>query len=192
MAKRAEDRKIYDRVPMEYFLARCRMIDRAGLNVTIKSENPESDGSVWFRLHHGMTMQSYGEKITITLRPRTDGTDVHILSECAMPTQIVDYGKNKQNCAAIFRYIDAGIIPADAPKKAAPQSPAMQQPVQQGIPVQQPSPVQPGTPVQQPSSIQPEAPMPGLLPYVFCTECGTKNERSSNFCKICGAKLLKL
>ena len=67
MAKRAEDRKTYNGVPMDYFVQKCRAIDGAGLNVNLKSENPGDNGSMWFRVHHGMTMTSYGEKITITL-----------------------------------------------------------------------------------------------------------------------------
>ena len=62
------------------------------LDMSLKSENPTNTG-VWFRIHHGMSMVSYGEKIAVTLTPDGNGTHVHILSECGMPTQLVDYGE---------------------------------------------------------------------------------------------------
>lgn len=180
MAKRAEDRKTYNGVPVDYFAQLCRTIDGAGLNVNLKSENPGDNGSIWFRVHHGMTMTSYGEKITITLKPQGNGTDVHILSECAMPTQLVDYGKNKQNCAAIFGYFDRSIQQAAAGPMFIDRSAAYQsapQPAAMGVPQPQPAP-----------AVQPQA---AAQPFVFCVECGTKNDRSANFCMKCGAKLIK-
>ncbi len=185
MARRAEDRKTYNNVPMDYFLEKCRNIDFAGLNVNLKSENPGDNGAVWFRIHHGMTMTSYGEKITVTLAPLGTGTDVHILSECAMPTQIVDYGKNKQNCAAVFRYLESGIQQFTAPRQAYRNPPA-------GYPY----PPQPGMQApygqQQDLYARPPQSTPNApKPFVFCTECGTKNGRGCNFCMNCGTKLIK-
>ena len=187
MAKRAEDRKTYNGVPMDYFVQKCRAIDGAGLNVNLKSENPGDNGSMWFRVHHGMTMTSYGEKITITLTPVANGTDVHILSECAMPTQLVDYGKNKQNCAAIFGYFDKGIQQIAAAPMTNDRSMTYAQP-QAGMMGQQPQPVP--VPVVQPQ-VQQAAPQAAAQPFVFCVECGAKNDRSANFCMKCGAKLIK-
>ena len=79
------------------------------LNLELKSENPNGVG-VWFRFHHGVTFTSWGEKITITVNPATPcSVDVTIESECAMPTQIIDYGKNTQNVRNIFEYIEKHI-----------------------------------------------------------------------------------
>lgn len=79
------------------------------LNLELKSENPMLD-YIWFRFHHGTTMLSWGEKITITLTETGDSsTKVDILSECGMPTQIIDYGKNKQNVCNIYEYLQRNV-----------------------------------------------------------------------------------
>ncbi len=76
------------------------------LNLELKSENPTSTG-VWFRFHHGTTFSSWGEKITVTLTPLPSNiTKVDVKSECGMPTQVVDWGKNRQNVCNILEYIE--------------------------------------------------------------------------------------
>lgn len=81
----------------------------AELNLEMKSENPTATG-VWYRFHHGMTMASYGEKITVTLNVINGGlVQVNIHSECGMPTQVVDWGKNKSNVEVVFNYIEAAL-----------------------------------------------------------------------------------
>lgn len=65
------------------------------LRIEMKSENIENT-RVWYRFHHGVTFTSWGEKITITLTPMTPTTtSVIILSECGMPTQVIDWGKKQ-------------------------------------------------------------------------------------------------
>ena len=79
------------------------------LRTELKSENPTPTG-VWFRLHHGVTFTSWGEKITVTLTPlRENVTQVTIHSECGMPTQVIDWGKNKQVVCNIYEYLAAHI-----------------------------------------------------------------------------------
>lgn len=119
MARRADEKRSYP-VNINYFADKSRNINSAGLNLSFQSENPTPDGGVWFRIIHGMSFSSYGEKITITLTPTPTGTDVHILSECGMPTQLVDYGKNKSNVQVIFNYLEQGMPMAGA--YAAPQA----------------------------------------------------------------------
>ena len=80
------------------------------LNLELKSENPLPTG-VWYRFHHGMSMASYGEKITVTLNAMNDGSlQVTIHSECGMPTQVVDWGKNKSNVEVIFNYLESTVV----------------------------------------------------------------------------------
>jgi hypothetical protein len=125
MGKKAQDTKNYS-VPRDFFVQKLRNIESAGLNLALKSENPVA-GGVWFRIHHGMTMRSYGEKITVTLTDVNGGTRVDILSECGMPTQIIDYGKNASNVKVIFRYLENGLPAANAQTRtAAPEQPAAQ------------------------------------------------------------------
>ena len=163
MAASAQEGRIYP-VAMDFVLWKLRNIETAGLNLSLKSENPEQNGSIWFRIHHGMSMASYGEKITVTVAPAQGGTSIHILAQCGLPTQVIDYGKNKKNVAAIFRYIEDGMNAAPPAQQYAAQP--VQQPVQQ--------------PVAQPA--------PGAVKY--CPNCGAPNNPQSNFCIQCGTRLL--
>ena len=80
------------------------------LNLELKSENPEN-GCIWYRFHHGVTFTSWGEKITVTLIPRGENlTSVIIRSECGLPTQFVDWGKNQSNVNHIFKYIEEALL----------------------------------------------------------------------------------
>ena len=168
MGAKAEDVRTYDRVPMSFFLGKCRAIESGGLNVALKSENSEQDGRVWFRIHHGMTMMSYGEKITITLLPYGSGTRVHVHSTCGLPTQVIDYGKNRQNVNNIFKYLEDGI--ASAAAAIQPQRTVAPQP-QRTV-----APQQPGLQAQR--------------DFIFCTECGARNPWRSRFCSSCGKPII--
>ncbi len=145
------------------------------LNIEMKSENPMPNG-VWYRFHHGVTFTSWGEKITITLTPASPtATNVHIKSECGMPTQVIDWGKNKQVVCNVYecmernyqRYISTappvqqGQIPTPAPIATAP-APIATAPVQ-------------------------ESPAPTA--NKFCTNCGAPIHTEANFCGGCGTKL---
>lgn len=142
------------------------------LNFELKSENVTPTG-VWYRFHHGVTFTSWGEKITITLSetaPSNVRIDVH--SECGMPTQIIDWGKNKQNISAIFEYISrnlsryVAVAPAAAP--SAPQTAS--------------APAAPATPQ---AATAPVAPSQERR---FCFNCGARLNRGALFCSNCGAK----
>ena len=90
------------------------------LNLELKSENPDGE-RVWYRFHHGVTFTSWGEKITITLTPRSENlTSVVILSECGMPTQFIDWGKNKSNVNNIFKYIEQTLLTPCASSEHTP------------------------------------------------------------------------
>ena len=104
MAHSAQEARVLNR-NIETIKDKIRQIGSSNLNVVIKSENNTNTGC-WFRIHHGMSFVSYGEKITVTLTYLgEDKTQIDVVSECGMPTQIIDYGKNKKNVAAIFNYI---------------------------------------------------------------------------------------
>ena len=79
------------------------------LRTEIKSVNPTPTG-VWYRIHHGASFTSWGEKITITLTMLGEAmTQVNIHSECGMPTQVIDWGKNKQVVCNVYEYLEASI-----------------------------------------------------------------------------------
>ncbi len=191
MGAKAENQKIYP-VSIEYFAAKTRAIGASGLNLSLKSENPMPDG-VWFRILHGMSAASYGEKITVTLKALPGQTSVHIHSECGLPTQLVDYGKNRKNVEAIFAYFEQGIESAPAAPAVQTVAPAPQQtpaPEPQPTPAPQPEPVP--APALQPATAPQPAPAPQpVRTHVFCASCGAKNNINANFCYGCGRKLYK-
>ena len=132
----------------------------ATLNLDLKSENPSPQG-VWFRFHHGATFTSWGEKITITLTAvSANATLVDVFSECGMPTQIADWGKNKQNVCNILEYIEA---------KVSTRAP---QPAQYAQSVQYAQPVRPAAQV-------------GVK---YCFHCGKQIPQDALFCTSCGTK----
>ena len=94
------------------------------LNLELKTENPTPSG-VWYRFHHGVTFTSWGEKITVTLTPISDNSvNVEVFSECALATQVIDFGKNRRNADAIMRYIDNNIARYSHVSEAVYNSPA--------------------------------------------------------------------
>ena len=107
MARKAEGSKSYP-VDINILIGKCRAVEAAHMGMSLKSENP-TDAGVWFRIHHERTRKSYGEKITVTLTKTDTGTDVHILSQVGMPTQLTDGGTNQKNVDLIFEYLGRGI-----------------------------------------------------------------------------------
>ena len=132
------------------------------LNIEMKSENPSPPG-VWYRFHHGVSFTSWGEKITITLMPLDPyNVRIDIHSECGMPTQIIDYGRNKRNVCNIFEYI----VPNLARFAGA------------------------ATPTVAPNTIPLTAPnaFPLASPTKYCTGCGAQIGSTARFCTACGAQ----
>ena len=57
----------------------------------------------WVYASKGFSFGSWGENIRVWMTPSEKGTIVHILSECSMPAQLVDWGKNTDNVLAFER-----------------------------------------------------------------------------------------
>ena len=131
------------------------------LKLELKSANPTADG-IWYRFHHGTSFTSWGEKITITLvRMSSEKTTMTIHSECGMPTQIVDWGKNAQNVCNIYEYIEREAKSGSAVKTAPTPAPAQKEPPKQKAD----------------------------QPIFFCTYCGAGVVKNAVFCVKCGKKL---
>lgn len=83
---------------------------------------------VTFYYTTGVTFTSWGEEIQITIAATSaEQVLMTIHSECAMPTQIVDWGKNKENVTRITNYINQNISRYTmTPPPAAPAAPAQQ------------------------------------------------------------------
>ena len=148
--------------PLMYFVEKTRNIGSAGFNFKVTSENP-CDGGVWFRIIHGMSAMSYGEKITVTITQSGNMTSVDVFSECGMPTQLVDGGKNASNVNLIFRYFESTM----------PAQNTQFQPSAGPVPVQQ-APAQNHQPAQRPK---------------FCMRCGNRLGPDDKFCTVCGNKI---
>lgn len=131
------------------------------LKLELRSENL-TPNSVWYELHHKMTFTSFGENIIITLTPLgVSSTAVTIHSKCSMPTQVVDWGQNKQNVCSIFENLVSHInrLPTQTVKQ--PMQP-IEQPIQ--------------------TSTQPINPC-------FCQHCGAPIGAQAVYCNQCGNKV---
>jgi hypothetical protein len=69
----------------------------------VSEANP--DGG-WVKARAGFSLRSWGENITISV---DDGGGLQVTSQCLMPTQIVDYGKNKSNVNRFMTRMSAGL-----------------------------------------------------------------------------------
>ena len=122
MAASAQESKTYNIGAGSFYAELCDMQICMRLNLELKSQNP-MQGGCWYRFHHGMSMTSWGEKITISVYALSENsTRVDVHSECGMPTQIFDWGKNKKNVKAIFDYLDQ-YVPLRAPALVSASSP---------------------------------------------------------------------
>ena len=84
---------------------------RAIQGFTIVSELVDGRGGVNFHMSASINFASWGEKIDLHMFPYNEQqTMVEIKSECAMPTQLFDMGKNKENVEKILGYILGGIV----------------------------------------------------------------------------------
>ncbi len=117
-------------------------------NFRFKSEVPSYNNGVSFRFTNSVSLTSWGEEIIITITPDNSGAlRVDISSECSMPTQIIDWGKNKENLNKVVGYlqnfcqqqnnIQQGYSQQGYPQQSYPQQGYYQQGYpQQGYPQQ--------------------------------------------------------
>ena len=131
-----------------------------------------------------VNFSSWGENIDIDVFYVNDNaSQVVIKSECSMPTQIIDWGKNKSNVNKIYNQLIS--VLASAP--VAPQMPM--QPVAPVAPVAPEQPVTPPAPVAPQPPVVPVAPPAPTSPK-FCSKCGASLTAGSNFCQVCGNKVI--
>lgn len=107
MARYYEDTKNF-LAPNEFFTAKLRAIGCSGLRLFLVSEE-ETDSGLVFNIEHGATIKSPGEKITVTLTFLENATRVCVRSQSRVPGSITDFGKNRSNVAAIFKYLSRDI-----------------------------------------------------------------------------------
>lgn len=167
MARSAVDERIIN-MPIDVIIQKMRTVGSES-NFALRSENPTPTG-VWFRVHHGASFTSWGEKITVTLTPMGQQTKVNIFSECGMPTQIIDGGKNRQVVNYLFDFILRPGIGQSAPMPPQNQAYPQQMPQNQAYPQQEAQPVQQTAPQAR-----------------FCIHCGNPLAPGMRFCTNCGA-----
>ena len=136
------------------------------LKLTFVSRCPIQNG-MKFCFRNDVNFSSWGENIDVDVFYLSEtSSQVIIKSECAMPTQIVDWGKNKQNVNKLYNQL-ASVFAANPNGAAMPT-------------VQAAPPVAP-----QPAMQQPPMQQPAMQPR-FCQNCGAPLTAGAKFCQKCG------
>ncbi|MCR4594656.1 MAG: hypothetical protein K5761_06340 [Clostridiales bacterium] len=117
MAANAREARILP-ADMQFLLSMLRGIAASGLKYVYRGEFPVP-GGVQVRLGHSISFSSWGEDITITMTAQGNQTFVDIFSECSLPTQIIDYGKNRKNVNVIFNFLMQNIYAHNQPRPNA-------------------------------------------------------------------------
>ena len=106
MAAKSNDRVIVT-AKLMFLVERLRQIN--GYNVV--REYADGRGGAIFELTHDISFASWGENIKMDLYPCNEQqTVVEIISECALPTQMIDWGRNKTNVNEILTYLLSGLM----------------------------------------------------------------------------------
>ena len=156
MAASAQDARVYN-IPIDYFVQKLRAIQTSGLGLTYTSEAATPYG-YQFHIYRGVSLTSWGENVTVTLSSQGNGTNVAIYSECSLPTQLIDWGKNSQNIYSIFMYLERDM--------ASSAGANTQRSMFSADPMQASPGAQEGT--------------------KYCTYCGAQAKSDAHFCASCG------
>lgn len=141
-------------------------------NFQFHGESTVSNGA-WFRFATSANLSTWGEKIDIYLSAAGETlTNVNIKSECSMPTQIIDWGKNQENVNKIYMYIASHISDYQKAKTEEPQV------SQESAPVNE-----------QPVADNSDEESTGFTKRAFCDHCGNKLADDARFCSYCGTKV---
>lgn len=80
-----------------------------GTELTFAAHIP-TPNQITFRFTTGVSFTSWGEIVNITIAAiGNNQVQMSIDSECAMPTQIIDYGKNRRNVERVANYVNQNI-----------------------------------------------------------------------------------
>jgi hypothetical protein len=103
----------------------CDSVFLEQTKLSVYSRAPEGVG-VRFVFTHGASFSSWGEDINIVLVPAgPNATQVYIHSECNVPTQIIDWGKNRSLVEEIYAHMCIS-LPRFQMRPMAMQRPAAQ------------------------------------------------------------------
>ncbi|MBE6742513.1 MAG: zinc ribbon domain-containing protein [Ruminococcaceae bacterium] len=188
MAANNRDVRIFPGRP-DYYIQKLRNIAYSGMGFTFDSENNYSNAIV-FNFRHGVSFTSWGEQIRVTLTPQGDNTVIDVYSECSLPTQVVDWGKNKENTSRIIMYLSNNQQGYAQQAYAQPQQ-GYAQP-QQGYARPQQGYAQPQQGYAQPQQTYAQQQQTGTQQFSerrFCSSCGESINPSDEFCSNCGQKV---
>jgi len=107
MAAKAKEYKVYP-VEIGYFITALQNIGGYVKGFSFNGAVP-FNGGMTVHLKHGVSMSSWGESIRVTLYNQGGQTGVEVYSECDMPTQIIDWGKNSENVRNVFYFLEQGM-----------------------------------------------------------------------------------
>lgn len=158
----------------------CSVLSDVGfgyaINLTFVSRCPIQNG-MKFCFRNDVNFSSWGENIDVDVFYISEtSSQVIIKSECAMPTQIVDWGKNKQNVNKFYNQL-ASVFAANPNGAAMPTAPQTV-----AAPPASPRPVAPQ------QQMQPPVQQPTVQPR-FCQKCGSPLTAGAKFCQKCGNKI---
>ena len=167
--------------PYTYFIDLFRTLHLVpGMELGFVSELFNQSGVV-YNFSHGMSFTSWGEDITVTVTSLPNNqTMITVFSECSMPTQIVDWGKNREVVDDIFRYLDSAIMQRTA--NGAPQYTTNSSDVCSHCGAGLAANAAFCTTCGHKVSDEPKR---------FCTTCGNRIVGDALFCTNCGAKVQK-
>ncbi len=124
------------------------------------------DYMMTYRFKHGISLSSWGETVTIQItRMAENVTNMNVISECALPTQLVDWGKNTENINKIYNYMDRAVpvaMSAPAAQNAVPPQGYNQRPPMMN---------------HQTNEVK------------RCVNCGAQLMNGAVFCTACGSKV---
>ena len=103
MAANSRDVRIFPG-KSDIYVQKLRNIAYSGMGFTFLSENNYSNAIVYI-LQNGVSFSSWGEQIRVTLTPQGENTLIDVYSECSLPTQVIDWGKNRENTSKIIMYL---------------------------------------------------------------------------------------
>lgn len=87
-----------------------------------------------YHYQHAGGFRSFGENVLITMAPTETGeTEVNVFSECASPTQLVDWGQNQTNVTSAFNRLEQYISTVTPPPQ--PQHGCQCPVCQQSLPI---------------------------------------------------------
>jgi ribosomal protein L40E len=139
------------------------------LKLNFKAETPMQGGTI-YSFSSGVNLASWGENIDINVLYLNENTSqVIIKSECAMPTQIIDWGRNEANVGKIYNHLLSSIAYNPTFNNTPPQ-PVINQVYNQNF-----------------NNVQPQQ----AAMVNFCRNCGTQLDPTARFCQKCGSQVLR-